>query len=80
MCCTSCLESLCCQDDVWLTVSWDHNQISSRRLLNHENHKSNSNCLIIRINHRSFPSVCIGEYHGTVLELPITAESISNVT
>ena len=29
--------------------------------------KSNSYCLIIKINHRSFTSLCIGEHHGFVL-------------
>jgi len=37
----------------------------------YEGGKSNSYCLIIRINHRSFPSLCIGENHGTVLKLTI---------
>ena len=32
-------------------------------------------CLMIRINHRSFPSLCIGENHGTVLEFVLNRVS-----
>ena len=34
----------------------------------YEGGKSNNWLLIIQINHRSFPSLCIGENHATVLE------------
>ena len=46
----------------------------------YEGGKSNSYLLTIKIKHRSFPFLCIGENHGTVLELNITyVEHIVNI-